>query len=91
MDKLETKTLAWVNRLRVKVDQRPLKRLPKGHIGIYDACPLANALPSYCCVLFRGRDAICYPVHPPGYIMEFTIKFDQSEYPHLVAKNNERH
>lgn len=88
VDSRRTRTLNWINRVRVKkLGLKPLKDIKKGYICQSAECPVANSLPMVNGRLF-GNDAdnAKLEIEEPQYVMEFILSFDCENYKDLVKK-----
>lgn len=80
--------LAYVNRIRKKLSKKPIKRLPKGEMGVPSRCSIANGIGNDVLVclgqklVFTTRQVFILP----DECVRFGQNFDDGKYPELVRK-----
>ena len=85
---LKTRTLAWVNRIRVeKLGRKPLKSLRRGVRRSTRKCTLAVSLPGTSSPIFKAAGARIVDIKTmPRYVWDFAAEFDNGYYPELEIK-----
>lgn len=82
------RVLAFVNRVRVEHNKRPLKQLPKGSCKDIDRCVIARAFHGPKGGQFHNitnKDGTISYIKFPDYVWNFIGRFDDGRIPELKA------